>query len=76
MTPTSTGVRLAIDAAGSQSALGTALGVSQQRVSRWLQLGYVPLKRAIEIEALYGIPRRRLINPRILDLVDLKGADL
>lgn len=66
-----TGVLDAVMAAGSQEKLAEKLGVTQQAVSKWLRRGYVPLKRAPEIEAQYGVPRARLINPRVLDLVDV-----
>lgn len=66
-----TGVEEAVKAAGSQDKLAAALGVSQQFVSTCLRRGYVPLRRAQEIEALFGVPRSRLISPRIRDLVDL-----
>lgn len=65
------GVRLAIRAAGTQQKLAALLGVSQQAVSAWLDRGWVPLRRAQEIEASLGVPRAKLINPRIADLVDL-----
>ena len=55
--------------AGSQSALAEQLGVSQQAISKWLRRGYVPVKRVLECEATFGIPRVRLINPRLRDLV-------
>lgn len=63
----------AIRAAGTQEKLSDSLGVTQQAVSLWLKRGYVPLRRAQEIEALFGVPRARLINPRIADLVDLRS---
>ncbi len=66
------GVAEAVKAAGSQEKLAEKLGVSQQAVSIWLRRGWVPLRRAQEIEALFGVPRGRLINPRIADLVDLE----
>lgn len=65
------GVAKAIRAAGTQQKLAAQLGVSQQAVSAWLERGWVPLRRAQEIEASLGIPRSTLINPRIADLVDL-----
>lgn len=63
------GIEDAVAAAGSQAALGEKLGVSQQVVSSWERRGWVPALRAIEIEQVYGIPRKRLVNPRLFDLV-------
>lgn len=75
MSTKQTGVVDAISAAGSQQKLAEALGVTQQAVSIWVRRGWVPLRRAQEIEAQFGVQRSRLINPRIADLVDLTGAE-
>lgn len=66
-----TGIAQAVEAAGSQKKLGDALGVTQQSVSLWLARGYVPTEHIVSIEAQFGVPRTRLINPRIANLVDL-----
>ena len=65
------GIAEAVQKAKTQEALAEKLGVTQQAISTWLRRGWVPLLRALEIEAQYGIPRARLINPRIVDLVDI-----
>lgn len=70
-TISSTGIAEALKQAGSQAQLADRLGVSQQAVSIWLRRGWVPVRRALEIEAQFGIPRSRLISPRLADLVDL-----
>lgn len=67
---TRTGIAHAVVLAGSQKALADALGVSQQAVSEWETKGWVPLERATEIEALYGIPRVHLIDPKIVDTLE------
>ncbi|KAA3649378.1 MAG: helix-turn-helix domain-containing protein [Proteobacteria bacterium] len=64
------GIDKAVEAAGSQQALADALGVSQQRVSQWVVRGYVSPRRAQEIEIQYGVPRRELVNPMLLDLLE------
>ena len=53
--------------AHSQEKLGAKLGVSQAAVSKWLKRGYLPMARAIEVEALYGIPRQNIMNPRVVE---------
>ena len=65
------GIADALKQAGNQVALAERLGVSPQAVSIWLRRGWVPVRRALEIEAQFGIPRARLISPRLADLVDL-----
>ena len=66
-----TGIFAAVTAAGTQDKLAELLGVTQQAVSTWLSQGWVPLRRAKEIEAQTGVHRLRLVNPRVLDLVNL-----
>jgi len=73
MEVTTTGIEDAIKAAGNQAKLGDALGVTQQTVSLWLKAGYVPNEHIVPIEARFGIPRGRLINPRLAALIDLPG---
>lgn len=67
---TLSGIAQAVKAALTQEALAEKLGVTQQAVSAWLKQGWVPLERAIEIEAEYGIPRAKLANPRIMAMAD------
>jgi DNA-binding transcriptional regulator YdaS (Cro superfamily) len=64
------GIAAAVSAAGSQQKLAEQLGVTQQAIAKWFKQGFVPLRRAQEIEALFGVSRARLINPRLLDLID------
>lgn len=63
------GIDTAVESAGSQGKLAQQLGVSQQAVGRWVARGYTPLRRAQEIEAVYGVPRTALSNPRMLELL-------
>lgn len=51
----------AIAAAGSQSALGRALGTSQALVHKWLNsTNPLGAKHCVSIERIYAIPRRDL----------------
>lgn len=59
------GVQRAIEEAGSQQALAEALGVEQPAIYYWLYTTCPP-ERAIQIEKLYGVPRRE-IRPDIFD---------
>jgi hypothetical protein len=62
----------AVKQAGGQVVLAGRLGVTQQAVSQWLRRGWVPVRRAVEVEQATGIPRQRLVNPRLRELV---GSD-
>lgn len=63
------GIDKAVEAAGSARRLAMGLGVSHQAVSKWKQRGWVPLARAKEIEEIFNIPRRDLLNPAITVLL-------
>ena len=54
-------------AGGAQIDLARVLGVTQAAVSKWVTRGWVPLARAREIEALYGVPRTKVANPTMVD---------
>jgi DNA-binding transcriptional regulator YdaS (Cro superfamily) len=69
-----TGIALAVGSAGTQSKLAQQLGVSQQAVSQWIEQGWVPLRRAEQIERLFTIPRSRLLDPEIVKLVTARSA--
>lgn len=60
------GIAEAILKAESQVKMAEDLGVTQQQISAWLIQGYVSFRRIAEIEARYGVPRARLINPKYL----------
>jgi DNA-binding transcriptional regulator YdaS (Cro superfamily) len=53
----SDGLRLAIEAAGSVSALARALGLSQQALWEWRR---VPSHRILQVEAITNVPREKL----------------
>lgn len=63
------GIAEAVVLAGGQGRLADQLGVTQQAVSKWVKRGFVPAHRVLEIEVQYGIPRDRLIEPRLADLL-------
>ena len=63
------GIEEAIVAAGGRSLLAQRLGVTVQALCQWVQRGWVPAQRAIEIEQLYGVPRSRLLKPALAALL-------
>ena len=54
-------------AGGAQVHLAERLGVTQASVSKWVLRGWVPLLRAREIEALFGVPRTSVADPKVVD---------
>jgi DNA-binding transcriptional regulator YdaS (Cro superfamily) len=51
------GVKLAVTAAGSRSALARSLRITRGAISQWSQ---VPAERVIAVEKATGIPRHML----------------
>ena len=64
-----TGIQAVVRIAGSQQAVANACGVTQQNVSWWLKQGHVPARWLVPLEAQYGVDRRRLVDPKIVDLL-------
>lgn len=64
-----TGIEEAIHAVGSQAKMADILGCTQQNVSKMLNNGYVPTKWVRAVEQASGIPRERLINPALAELL-------
>ena len=59
----------AVRSAGSQTALGKALGVSQAAIWMWMKRGWMPVRRARQIEEIFNIPAVDLINPDLAGMV-------
>ena len=58
-------IEYAIAKAGTQKALAESLGVKQPVVAHWKRRGWCPIKRAMQISQLYGIPWASLIKPEL-----------
>lgn len=65
-----TGIEDAVAAVGSQQNLATAVGCTQQAVSFWVRQGFVPNDRIAEVEQVTGVPRVRLLDPKLLGLLN------
>lgn len=59
-----TGIKEVVNMAESQSSLARQLGVTPQAVQGWVNAGYVPLARAVELEKMYGVPAINLVSPK------------
>jgi DNA-binding transcriptional regulator YdaS (Cro superfamily) len=59
----------AINKAGTQESLALKLGVSQQAVSGWVKDGHVPLRRAVQIESIFGVPAIKLVDQSLVNLL-------
>jgi len=63
------GIKRAVDAAGGAKAFAAALGITKQAVYAWLDQGYVPIGRVVEIEAQFGVSRNDLVKPQINNIM-------
>lgn len=54
---TDTGLKLAIEAAGTGDRLASLLGITAQAVSQWEK---IPLQRVFDVERVTKIPRSQL----------------
>lgn len=71
--PPDSGIRRAVDVAGGAATMARELGVSGQAVGIWLRQGHVPLRRAMEIENLYGVPRVELLSDKMRNAMGVGG---
>lgn len=61
-----TGIAKAVRLAGSQTALGTLLGLTPQAIQKWVAQGLVPGERCREVETLlHGEVTRYELNPAV-----------
>ncbi|MCR9178883.1 MAG: helix-turn-helix domain-containing protein [Erythrobacteraceae bacterium] len=55
----------AIKRGGGIVAFSRRMGVTHQAIYSWRKRGWVPLERAIAIDATFNVERDRLIAPRL-----------
>ena len=61
-----TGIAKAIRLAGSQTALGSMLGLTPQAIQKWAAQGFVPSDRCREVETRFsGKVTRYELNPEV-----------
>jgi transposase-like protein len=53
-----------------------ALGISHQAIYHWRKRGWVPLQRAVAIEAIFKVERDRLLEPSISQALNANAVDL
>ena len=65
----SSGIAEAVSAVGSQEALAKIVGCTQQNISAWVTQGFVPVEHILAVEQATGVPRERLVKPKLLELL-------
>lgn len=69
MTAKETPVQKLLRVSGGSAEITRKLKISRQFVNLCIQRGWFPPKRAAKLEELYGIPRKKLMNSELLDLL-------
>lgn len=64
----------AIQRGGGIIKFAKSMGVSHQAVYNWMRRGWVPLDRAVSIEAVFGVPSESIMDPSVRRALDLKAA--
>jgi transposase-like protein len=59
-------INLAIAKGGGIVRFAKSMGVSHQAIYAWKRRGWVPVEKAVVIEAVYGIPRDDLMSPDLV----------
>lgn len=59
-------IESAINRGGGIVRFAKGMGVSHQAVYAWKRRGWVPVEKAVVIEAAYGIPRDDLMSPDLV----------
>jgi hypothetical protein len=59
-------INLAIAKGGGIVRFARSMGVSHQAVYAWKRRGWVPVEKAVVIEAAYGVPRDELMSPELV----------
>ena len=67
-------IREAIERGGGVIKFSKSMGVRHQAVYYWLKRGFVPIERAIVIEALFKVERERIMDPALLEAINTPSA--
>lgn len=64
----------AISRGGGVVRFSKALGISTQAIYHWKRRGWVPVDKALIIEALFGVPREDTLEPSFVALMQTPSA--
>jgi transposase-like protein len=67
-------IKDAVQRGGGIVKFAKAMGISHQAVYHWYRRGWVPLHRAVTMEALFGVPSTAVMDPAVLRALDLRDA--
>lgn len=69
-----TSIDEAIERGGGIVAFSKAMGISHQAIYGWRKRGFVPFTRAVQVEALCGIPCAKLVEPAVARALETPSA--
>lgn len=58
-------LNIAIDRAGGIGPFRKRIGVTHQAIYSWKKRGYVPVDKAMLVEAAFGTPREDIVHPDV-----------
>ncbi|MEN9936013.1 MAG: putative antitoxin of bacterial toxin-antitoxin system, YdaS/YdaT [Chloroflexota bacterium] len=67
-------IKEAIQRGGGIIKFAKSMGVSHQAVYNWMRRGWVPLERAVVIEAIFGIMSEQIVEPSVRSALDMRAA--
>lgn len=65
-----TGIEVAVELAGNKNMLAFMLDVTRRSIDLWIDRGWVPPLRAMQIEKLFGISSSKLLKPEFAIILD------
>lgn len=66
----------AIKHGGGIVAFSRRMGVTHQAIYHWRKQGWAPVDRALAIEAIFGIDRNLLMEPRLAHALAMPNASI
>jgi transposase-like protein len=51
-----------------------SMGVSHQAIYAWKRRGWVPIEKAVALEAIFSIPRDDVMNPDLVRAVNMPAS--
>lgn len=67
-------IDLAITRGNGIVRFAKSMGVSHQAIYAWKRRGWVPIEKAVVLEAIFGIPRDDVMNPDLVRAVNTPAA--
>ena len=67
-------IDLAIERGNGIVRFAKSMGVSHQAIYAWKRRGWVPIEKAVALEAIFSIPRDDVMNPDLVRAVNTPAS--